>query len=88
MLGAAAFVAHRKHGDTLADEEHHDGVFLLAQTQGVDGGLAGHSLDPAIPTGVVIRAVVVVLAVAEIMLLGVRNEIAQGEAIVGGDEID
>ena len=51
-------------------------------------GVVGRALDAAVPRAVVALAVAVVLAVGLVVLLVVRDEVAQREAVVGGDEVD
>ena len=51
-------------------------------------GVVGRALDAVVPRAVVALAVVVVLAVGLVVLLVVGHEVAQREAVVGGDEVD
>ena len=50
--------------------------------------VVGLALDPAVPGPVVVGAVGVVLAVGLVVLVVVGDQVAQGEAVVGGDEVD
>ena len=51
-------------------------------------GSVGVAFFTAVPRAVVALAVVVVLAVGLVVLLVVGDQVAQGEAVVGGDEVD
>ena len=53
-----------------------------------DLGVVGLPLDAAVPGAVVVGAVLVVLEVGLVVLLVVGDEVAQREAVVGGDEVD
>ncbi len=66
----------------------HEQVALLAPAQGHDLGVVGRALDAAVPRAVVVGAVAVVLAVGVVVLAVVGHEVGQGEAVVGGDEVD
>ena len=51
-------------------------------------GVVGLALDAAVPGAVVVGAVAVVLAVGLVVLVVVGDEVAQREAVMGGDEVD
>ena len=51
-------------------------------------GIVGRALDAAVPAAVVVGAVAVVLEVGLVVLLVVRDEVVEREAVVGGDEVD
>ena len=51
-------------------------------------GIVGRALGAVVPRSVVRFAVVAVLAVGLVVLVVVRHEVAQREAVVGGDEVD
>src|SRR4029079_16184915 len=50
--------------------------------------VVGRTFDAAVPGAIVVRPVLVVLAVRGAVLLVVRHKVAQGEPVVGGDEVD
>ena len=87
-LGPSQFVAVGDHRNTLGQQQGGDEVSLLAAAQSVDLGVVGRPLDAAVPRPVVALAVVVVLAVGQVVLVVVGHQITQGEAVVGGHEID
>ena len=87
-LGAAHFVAHVEHGNSLADEEQSQSILGATQAQGVDLGILGRTFGAAIPGQVVVTAVTVPLAILEVELFLVGKKIGQGETVVAGDEID
>src|SRR5690606_40567461 len=63
------------------DEE----VALHAGPQGEHLGIVGGALHAAIPRAVVLLAVAVVLAVGVVVAVVVGDQVAQTEAVVGGD---
>ena len=88
VLGAAELVAVQQHRDALAQHQDRQEVLLLPQPQRPDHHVVGRPLDTAVPASVVALAVVAAFAVGLVVLLVVADEIAQGEAVVGGDEVD
>src|SRR6202022_4511511 len=61
---------------------------LAARAQLLDARILGLPFDATVPRVVVVGAVLVVLAVGLVVLVVVGDQVAQGEAIVGGDEVD
>jgi hypothetical protein len=51
-------------------------------------GIGGLALGAVVPALVVVGAVAVVLAVGLVVLAAVADQVVQGEAVVGGDEVD
>src|SRR5215468_4862873 len=88
MLGAPRLVAGQEHGDALGEEEGSEEVACLALPQRVHAWIVGGSLRAAVPRGVVVGAVTVVLTVGLVVLAVVGHEVREGESIVGGDEVD
>ena len=88
LLGAADLVAGEQHRHALRDEQRGEEVALLPLAQRVDLRVVGLALDAAVPGVVVVGAVPVVLAVRLVVLLVVGDQVVQGEAVVGGDEVD
>src|SRR5207244_3504346 len=87
-LGPPQLVAVQQHRRALREQERGQEVALLAGAQREYHRVVGLALGAAVPGAVVRLAVVVVLAVGLVVLLVVGDEIAQGEAVVGGDEVD
>ncbi len=87
-LGAAELVAAQEHGDPLAGEEDGGEVLDLALAEPFDLGVVGGALDTAVPALVVVAPVPVVLAVGEVVLLVVADQIVEREPVVSGDEVD
>src|SRR5262249_55646792 len=87
MLGTPRLVAGQEHGDALGEEEGSEEVACLALAQRVHAGIVSGPLRAAVPRGVVVGAVTVVLTVGLVVLAFVAHEIREGEAVVGGDEI-
>src|SRR5450759_1094839 len=87
-LGSADLVAVGDHRDTLAQQKGGQEVALLLPAQGVDGGVVGLALDPAVPGPVVALAVLVGLSIGVVALVVVGHEVPQGETVVCDDEVD
>ena len=87
-LGAAALVAGGDHRDAVGQAQRRDQVGGLAVTQREHVRVVGLALDAAVPGPVVVGAVAVALAVGLVVLAVVGDEVAQREAVVGGDEVD
>ena len=87
-LRAAPLVAAEQHRHALREQQRREEVPLLARAQRVDRRIVGRPLGPAVPRAVVVGAVLVALAVRLVVLLVVRDEVAQREAVVRGDEVD
>ncbi|MCY1352256.1 hypothetical protein D9M69_385450 [compost metagenome] len=87
MLGAAELVAGQQHRGALGEQQGGQQVAHLPQAQGADPGIVGGAFAAVVPGQVVVAAVAVVLAVGFVVLVVVGHQVAQGEAIVGGDEV-
>ena len=88
LLRAAELVAVQQHRNALREHQRGDEVALLARAKGVDGRIIRRPLDPEIQRSVVRFAVLVVFAVGVVVLVVVRDQVAQGEAVVRRDEVD
>src|SRR5205823_11915295 len=88
LLGAADLVAAVDHRDALREEQRGEEVPLLAGAERVDGVVVGRPFGAAVPGAVVALAVLVVLAVRRVVLRVVGDQVAEREAVVGGDEVD
>src|SRR5882724_11978112 len=66
VLGAAEFIAAADHGRTLCEYQRAPEIALLPFAQLDDLGILGGSLGAAIPRGIVIRTVAIVLAVGRV----------------------
>src|SRR5690606_42145270 len=87
-LRAAHLVAMQKHGYTLRQEERGDEVAHLLLSQRVHFRVVGLALGAMVPGQVVAVAVPVAFAVGLVVFLVVGDEVAEREAVVGGDEVD
>ena len=58
-----------------------------AETQSVDGLVAGGSFGAAVPTEVVVVAIPVFFAIAFVMFFVEADEV-EGETVVAGDKVD
>src|SRR4051812_38586468 len=87
-LRAPELVAAEDHRRPLGEQQRRQEVALLTCAQLVDLGVVGLALGAVVPRAVVIGAVLIVLAVRLVVLVVVRDEIAQREAVVRSDEVD
>jgi hypothetical protein len=72
----------------LREQQGGEEIPLLLRAQRQDGRVLRLALRAAVPGAVVALAVLVVLAVGLVVLLVVGDQIAQREAVVGGDEVE
>ena len=87
-LCASDLVAGHKHRNALGEHENSCKVFNLPVAQGLDVGTIRLSLCSTIPAQVLVDAVAVALAVGLVVLIVVRDQVVEREAVVGSDEID
>ena len=87
-LAAAHLVAGQQHRDALRQEQGCQKIALLTQAQLQNLRIVSLAFSAAIPGAVVAFPVAVALAVGFIALFVVADQIAQGETVVGDDEID
>ena len=88
MLQLLALVAGQQHRCALGQQQRGQQVAHLPLAQGVDLRIVGLAFDAVVARAFVVGAVLVVLAVGLVVLVLVADQIAQGEAVVGSDEID
>src|SRR5262249_49541638 len=81
-------VAGAEHGNTLGQEECRQEVSHLALPEFDGLRVIRRPLDPAVPREVVVRPVLIVLAIGLVVLDVVADEVGEGEAVVGRDEVD
>ena len=87
-LRAADFVACANHGDPLRKQKRRQEISFLAFPKFQDFPIVRRALHSAVPRVIVIRAVAIVFPVGLVMFLVVRDQVLQGETVVGGDEVD
>jgi hypothetical protein len=78
----------QEHRHALRQEEGGEDVALLPLAQGEDLQVVGRPLDAAVPGAVVALAVVAALAVGLVVLLVVRDQVAQVLSVVVCDVVD
>ena len=88
LLRARDLVPGAEHGDPLGEQQGGQEVARLSLAEREDLRVVGGSFHPAVPAQILLRAVAVVLAVRLVVLLVVAHEVVQGEAVVGGHEVD
>ena len=87
-LGATELVAAGEHRRALRQQQGREEVALLPRAELVHALVGGRSLEAAVPRLAVVVAVLVAFAVRVVVLVVVADQIAQGEAVVRGDEVD
>src|SRR6187402_9666 len=87
-LRASKLIARNQHRRALRQEQRREQVPPLARAQQAHLWILAWALCPAIPRVLVIVAVLVALAVGVVVLVIVADEIAEGKAVVCGDEVD
>src|SRR5581483_3260573 len=88
LLRAAELVAAEQHRNALRQEQRREEVALLPCTQRVDRGIVRLAFGAVVPGAVVVGAVLVPLLVRLVVLVVVRDEVAQREPVVRSDEVD
>ncbi|CAM5589026.1 hypothetical protein SGLAM104S_04776 [Streptomyces glaucescens] len=88
VLGAGELVTVADHRHALGQHQRGDEVPHLPGPQFQYGGVVGLPFRAAVPGPVVALSVAVVLPVGLVVLLVVRRQVVQGEAVVAGDEVD
>ncbi len=87
-LRAADLVAAAQHRNALREQEGGEDVSHLPLAEREDFGVLRRALLAAVPRGIVVGAVAVVLAVGLVVLFVVAHEVVEREAVVGNDEVD
>src|SRR5829696_3711742 len=87
-LGTADFIAAEKHRRALGQEKGGQKVSLLPSTNGEDLRVGRRTLTAVIAGDVVVGTVSIVLPIHPIVLVVVGDEVAQGEAVMRGYEVD
>jgi hypothetical protein len=72
----------------VREQQRGEEIAHLPVAQGVDFRVVGRAFDAVVPRQVVVAAVLIVFVVGFVVLVVVRHQIVEGEAVVGGDEID
>ena len=84
----AVFVAHEEHWDSLRNEKGEEKVAHLPFAERGNRRVIGRSFMTAIPTVILVIAIVILFAISVVVLVLIGDEVAEGKPIVGGDEID
>ena len=87
-LRASEFVAVQDHRHPLREQKCREEVALLSGAQAEDGRVIRRALHPGVPGAVLRLPVFALFAVRVIVLLVVRHEVGQGEAVMRGHEVD
>ena len=87
-LCAPDLVSPQEHRDSRGEHESGNHVANLALADLDDGRVLCLTLDPVVGRPVVVGAVAIVFEVGLIVLVVVRGEVAHGEAVMRGDEVD
>src|SRR5436305_14481954 len=84
LLGTPELIAREKHWRPLRQQERGEHVSHLAFAQPIDVGVVCRAFHAAIPRSVAGASIFVAFTVRVVVLLVVRDQIAQREAIVCG----
>jgi hypothetical protein len=84
----AELVARQQHRRAVREQQRRHQVAHVAAAQGEDRLVVGRALDAEVDRQVVAVAVAIVLAVGLVVTLLVGGEVGEGEAVMGGDEVD
>src|SRR5262249_1154278 len=87
-LGVAELVAAADHRHALGEQQGSDEISLLLFAQLADGGVVRRSFRAAVPTMVVVGAVLVARAGGLVVLVVVADEVLEREAVVARNEVD
>src|SRR5262245_1288593 len=88
VLRPPDLVAAGQHRHALRQEQRREEIALLPAAKAVHVRIVGRPFGAAVPRSVVSLAVATVFAVGLVVLLVVRHEVAEREAVVRGDEVD
>src|SRR3954454_5921150 len=88
LLRAADLVAGDEHRRPLREEQDRSEVLDLSLAERIDPRGVRRAFHAVVPADVVVHPVTVALAVRIVVLRVVRDEVVEGETIVGGDEVD
>jgi hypothetical protein len=88
QLGAVHLVAAQQHRNSLGQQQGSHKIALHPGPQGQDGRVVGGPLRAAVPRAVVPEPVPVVLAVVLVVLIVIGDQVAHGEAVMAGDQVD
>jgi hypothetical protein len=81
-------VPAKKHRRALRQQKRRQQITLAQLSRGADRGIVGRSLDAEIVRVVVARSVAIVLAIGQVALHRVADEVFQREAVMRGQEVD
>ena len=88
VLAVAEFGAHRQHRRAAREIGQRQQIAHVAGARGEDRGVVRRAFDAVVPRGVVVGPVAIVFAVGLVVLVGVGDDIGEGEAVVGDDVVD
>ena len=88
LLSSAHLVAHEEHRRACRQHEQREKILDLTIAQRFNVRIGGRPLQPAIPTQIVRWTIAIVVPVSLVVLVVVRNQIVESEAIVTGHEIN
>ena len=87
-LGSENFVAGQQHRYAPADHQDGDKILSLSPAKPDYLGIIGFSLYPTIPAQVIVSSIPILLAIRFIVFVVVANQVAEGEPVMAGDEIN
>ena len=81
-------IAHEQHRSPLRQKKNGEEIADLALTQSFNSEIISRPLRTAIPTIVLVVAVLIAFAIGFVVLVVVGDQIIEGEAVMGGDEVN
>src|SRR4030095_4246195 len=87
-LCSPRFVAHEKHGHTDRKHRYGQEVFYLPVPEFLHSWIMSRTLNTAVPTPIVVRAVPVIFAVCFVVFGVIGDEIIDGEAVMARYKIN
>ena len=82
------FIAREKHRHALTEKQDCHEVACLPAAQRQYVGIGSFALDAAVPAQVLVSAVAIVLAISQVVLLIVADQIPERESVMTGYKIN
>lgn len=85
---AAEFITGNEHGRSLRKKKNHGKGFDTPGVQFFDPAISSFTLDPTVPADIMIIAIPILLAIAQIIFPVIADPIIKGETAVAGNKVD
>ena len=87
VLRSPNFIAHYEHRQAKREHCNGEEILHLTVSESIYDLIIGRTLETAVPTSIIVRAVAVIFTIALIMLYVVGNEIVEGKSVVTRYEV-